>query len=93
MAPREKIYSKAELRDIMRETARETARETVRETLQGLGVDMSQPLEVQHDFAFVREFRTTWASVRRRVILVAVGVLASGGAGALMIGLKSYFSN
>ena len=88
-----RIYSKEELEEIMQKIARVTAKETVRETFQGLGVDMSDPISVQHDFAFVREFRTTWASARRRTVIVLVGVLASAGAGALWLGIRAALAN
>jgi hypothetical protein len=90
--PKEKIYSKAELREIMRDTARETARETVRETLQGLGVDMDDPVAVQHDFAFIREWRTLWASARRRAVIATVGVLITAAVGAILVSLRSLFT-
>lgn len=91
-AKKERIYSKDELREIMRETARETAHETVRETLQGLGVDMSDPVAVQHDFAFIREWRTVWASARKRAIIATVGVLVSAAVGAVWIALRGFFA-
>lgn len=89
----DRIYSKEELEDIMGKIARVTAKETVRETFQGLGVDMEDPIAVQHDFAFVRELRTTWASARRRAVIVLVGIGASACAGAIGLGIKAVFAN
>jgi hypothetical protein len=89
----DRIYSKEELEDIMQKIARVTAKETVRETFRGLGVDMEDPISVQHDFAFVRELRTTLSCARRRAVMVLVGIGASACAGAIGLGIKAVFTN
>ena len=68
---------------------RDLTRETVEMTLQGLGVDVSHPLETQQDFARLREWRMSVDSIRRKGVLAAIGVIGSALLAALLIGIKS----
>jgi hypothetical protein len=47
----------AESRLMMQQVAEETAKKTVSETLTRLGVDHQHPIEIQKDFATLRELR------------------------------------
>jgi len=60
-----------------KEEIRELIRDTVRETLMGLGIDAGNPLEVQKDFASLREHREMFASLRKKVLL-AIAAAAAG---------------
>ena len=63
---------------LIKDVAQETAKETVEVTLTTLGVDHTQPLEVQADFRFVRAMRTTWSSAKSRSAFVAIGLMVTG---------------
>lgn len=69
-----------------KEEIREIVRDTVRETLTSLGVDVDNPLEVQRDFASLREHREMFASLRKKVFLAAAAAL-----GALAAWAKTLF--
>lgn len=77
-ARQDKIYTKQELREIMRDTAREAATETVRETLRGLGVNVDDPIETQKDFQALHDWRTSFQAIRKRALVTAVGVFVGG---------------
>lgn len=70
---------------------RDVIRETVHETLTELGVDHSDPMEMQKDFQHLREWRITMDQARNKSILAIVGFLTVGIMTALWIGFKSYF--
>ena len=80
------MFTKDEIRQIVRDTAVETSRETLR----GLGVDVDHPLDVQKDFAALRDWRLSMASIRRRALVSAIGVLATGTLAALWVGIKTF---
>ena len=67
----------------------DVVREAVHETLLTLGVDAAQPLAVQQDMHFVRELRAASEKIQSRGLLVLVGILVTGLAGAVWIGIKS----
>ena len=67
------------------------ARTIVRATLQELGVDITDPIEVQKDFAFVRRQRVVSEKIGMGVRLAAIGIFVSGAMGALWIGIKAAF--
>jgi hypothetical protein len=67
----------------------DVVREAVHETLLTLGVDAAQPLDVQQDMHFVRELRAASEKIQSRGLLVLVGILVTGLAGAVWIGIKS----
>lgn len=87
------------LRDLIREEVaavgpdvHEVVRTAVHETLATMGVDASDPFEVQADFAFLREVRETSEAVKRKGILLVFGTLVAALLGALAVGLKGTFS-
>lgn len=77
-----RIFSKDELRELMKDT--------VHETLKGLGVDVDRPTEMQHDLAYLREFRTYTSAMVKRALVTAVGALVTGGLALLLLGIRSY---
>lgn len=81
-----------ELKDLIHSVAHETARETVRETLRGLGADVDNPLEMQHDFATLRSWRVAMASVQKKTILTVVGLVVAGFCAAIWVGLREALS-
>lgn len=74
----------------LREIIRETVRLTVRETFERLGVDVADPIEFQRDLQSLREWRLVVQAARKHAILALLGVLVTGSAAALWIGVKSY---
>lgn len=77
------------LRAMMKEVAKEAAKEAVEETLTKLGVDHDEPLEMQADFRWVREFRTTSRDMKNKSLLALLGILITGSAAAFWIGFKA----
>ena len=77
---------------LTKEELRELIRQTVTEALTRLGMDTSHPLEVQRDFQFVRDWRTTTESVKGKAILAAVGVTVIGILSLVWLGIKSITS-
>lgn len=70
------------------EQVRELTSDVVRQTFQGLGLDISNPLEVQRDFAMLRDFRLAMVNFRRKGIMVMAGLLAAALLAALFAGVK-----
>lgn len=55
-----------------------------------LGLDVSNPLEVQRDFAALRDWRLAMAGVRRKGALALTGILVSGLVAAFLVGIREY---
>lgn len=70
------------------EAMRRVARLTVEETLVRLGMDGGDPIEMQKDFQQLREWRVAVEGVKQKGILTAVGILITGLAAALWVGVK-----
>ena len=62
--------------------------ETVSETLLKLGIDASDPIELQKDMQHLRQWRESIASVKRQSIITAVGVITLGALGLLWTAVK-----
>lgn len=77
-----------QLQNLTPDEARALIREAVRETFLMLGLKVDDPIEVQKDFQHLREWRSTTESVKAKGMLATVGVVVSGLAAALWIGLK-----
>ena len=64
-----------------REIAREAARAAVPEALRTLGVDTDNPIEVQKDFATLRDIRHLWRKARNAavwgLVIATTGVLVT----------------
>jgi len=93
-----------ELHELIRHTSQETAKETaeamgeeirkrvdegVSDALTRVGIDMGDPIEVQQDMSFVRDWRKTARAVKRKGMITAAGILVTGILGAIWIGIKS----
>lgn len=77
--------SKDELRVMMRQC--------VQDTLTALGVDASEPLAMQRDFQYLRDWRTAVEATKRKGMLAGLTVLVTGALGLLWLGLKEHFLN
>lgn len=69
---------------------RTTVKEAVRETLTELGIDYSEPLEMQKDFSHLREWRVTTEGMKSKGLLAVFGFLITGILAAAWMGLKTY---
>lgn len=66
----------------------EIVRQTVHETLVGMGVDTTDPLQMQRDFQALRDWRRASETIRSRSTLTIVGILVAGGLGVFWLGIK-----
>ena len=64
---------------------------TVRETLVQLGVDPSDPLEMQRDFQHLRQWRESGEELKRKGTLTLLGIFLSGTVALMLVGLRDYF--
>lgn len=75
------IQSKEEIQGIVKET--------VRETLISLGVDVSNPIEIQRDLQWVRGARQGLDDLKKKGAITVVGILAAGVLGATWVGIRA----
>ncbi len=61
--------------------------ETVVETLIRLGVDASNPIEVQKDFQHLRAWRNSIGTIQRQGLMTAVGVITVGVLGMIWLAI------
>ncbi len=80
-----------EIKELIRQV-RDAAEEGVTAALERVGINSDDPLEVQRDMAFVRDWRTATASIKRKSLLAGVGVLVAGSLGVLWLGVKELLS-
>lgn len=67
------------------------AKQAVRELLVAMGVDANDPkalIEMQRDFAHIRRWRQSVETVRTQGLVVAVGIVFSGIAGAIWMAFR-----
>ena len=57
--------------------------DTVRETLTSIGVDHTDPMEMQRDLQYLRAWRKSSDSIRSKAILTSVAILVTGTFGLL----------
>ena len=67
----------------------EHTRKVVRDTLTALGVDVSQPIEIQRDFQALRDWRKSIESVKSKALVTSIGIIVIGVAAAFWLGFKS----
>ena len=95
--PSRRTLSEVEIRAIVNDTAQKAAKqaaeqaaeEAVRRTLLTLGMSIAEPLEVQKDMQHLREWRLTTAAAKRHGVLVFLGIIVSGIAGAIWLMVKN----
>lgn len=76
----------------MKDHIRQCVDEGVCQALTRVGINPEDPMEMQRDMQFVREWRGTVASVRRKGLLTAVGILVAGMLSAVWLGLQALLS-
>lgn len=74
--------------DQLRRIVHETVQQTVSETMLRLGVQVTDPIEMQKDFQHLRDWRKTTDSVKTKAMLAMVGILISGLAASVWMGIK-----
>jgi hypothetical protein len=62
--------------------------EAVSETLLQLGIDASDPVEMQKDMAHLRAWRESVATVKQQSLITAVGILVAGALGLMWLALR-----
>jgi hypothetical protein len=62
--------------------------EAVSETLLQLGIDASDPVEMQKDMAHLRAWRESVNTVKQQGLVTAVGILVAGMLGLLWLAFK-----
>jgi len=67
----------------------EHTQKVIRSTLTALGIDISQPIEVQRDFQALRDWRVSVESVKSKALVTSIGIIIAGIAAALWLGFKS----
>jgi len=60
----------------------------VEETLMKLGIDSEDPIEVQKDMSFLREWRSSTAAVKRHGLIVSVGTIVLAIMGLVWLTIK-----
>lgn len=77
-------------REEAEDIAQAAAHAAVIETLKTLGVDTSNPFEMQRDFAHLRSWRQSVESVQRKSILTIAGIITAGILGAIWMAIKGH---
>lgn len=83
MAEREKVIN------LTQEELKAIVATTVDEVLIRIGIDHSNPVEMQKDFAHLRKWRGAVDTAQSTSMLTALGILTSGFLAALWLGIKS----
>lgn len=73
------------------EELRKVMRETVHETLITLGMESSDPIEMQKDFQHLRDWRKSTEAVKRKGLMTLSAIAFAGIIGAVVMAIKSYF--
>jgi len=64
--------------------------EAVKQTLIQLGVDTSDPLAMQRDFQHLRQWRESGEELKRKGIIVLLGVFLSGMITLILLGFRDW---
>lgn len=68
--------------------AEEAATKAVKKTLIELGIQHTDPLEMQADFLHLRHWRTVTEKAASKFILTTIGIITVGTIAAFWLGLK-----
>jgi len=77
--------------NISRDEIRDIVRQSVHDTLVTLGVEHTDPIEMQKDFAHLRDLRTSSDSIKSKATTTLIGTFVLGIVGLLSVALKDYF--
>ena len=65
--------------------------EAVKQTLIQIGIDHSNPIEMQKDFQHLRAWRKSGQELKTKGMLALLGIFLTGFGGLLLLGLKEWF--
>lgn len=65
--------------------------EAVKQTLIQIGIDHSNPIEMQQDFQHLRAWRKSGQELKTKGMLALLGIFLTGFGGLLLLGLKEWF--
>lgn len=85
--------SAAEAASLSATDLRLLAAEVVKQTLTQIGVDQSNPIEMQADFQHLRSWRKAGQELKTKGMVALLGLFLSGLGGLIVIGLKGWFSS
>lgn len=64
--------------------------EAVKETLEHMGVDTSDPIQMQQDFAHLRQWRNMTLSMRSRSVMTILTLLITGVVSLILIAIREW---
>jgi|KBSSwiStaDraftv2_1062776.scaffolds.fasta_scaffold52959_1 hypothetical protein len=67
---------------------RTVARQSVMETLQLMGLDTTNPAELQRDFQFIRSWRQSTEAVKRQGLVTVTIIILTGLAGLVALWVR-----
>ena len=73
-----------------REEVSSIVRETVGEMLLGFGVDAHKPIELQQDFARLRQWRQSVDTIKKRSAMTVLSIAVAGLLGLLVLGFRAW---
>lgn len=76
------------VKEAVHEEMRELMKEAVHDALVRLGVDVSEPTEMQRDFQYMRDFRQSSEALKRKGMMTLAAIFFGGVATALWIGFR-----
>ena len=79
-------------RDEIRDIAHEAAEHAVQEVFLRYGIDAGKPLEVQKDFAYLRQQRSGAEAVGLVVKRTVIGLAVTGALALLLIGVQNWLA-
>jgi len=77
---------------LTRDDVTDVVAEAVKQTLLQLGVDFSQPIEMQRDFQHLRQWRRAGEELRSKGMLAILTIFLTGVVGLIVVGLKQWIS-
>jgi hypothetical protein len=75
--------------DLTEQQLRDMVSHAVGDTLTRLGLDVTEPTELQRDFQHLRDWRQTTETLKRRSLVAIVSTLIAGALAALWLGVKA----
>lgn len=87
----EPVLNEAYVEAIAKQVAECVSKNIARELMTQLGVDASNPMEMQKDFQHLRAWRLSMESVRSKSILTIVSIAVTGLAALIWMALTKQF--
>lgn len=74
---------------LVHSTAEEVAKRTIREMFVTFGIDVTNPMEMQQDMAYLRAWRTSVGTIKKQGLMTAVGIVTIGVLGLIWSAMKT----